>query len=253
MKPEAKGERDSVPFESAFDSALAPWRGEGPPICILYSGGVDSGLLAWELRHRPGTRLFTIGRSGSSDLVAGERSAASIGLPWSGYEVQREDLEVSGSRIASETEGLSGVLRSVFVSLALAIQHAPEGELLCGQGADELFLGYAHFADLDPDRARSRAGEDLDRLLSADWPRTVRIAAFFGRRIHAPWLSPEFVAAARAVPLAQRLPGSSPKRYWRDFARQRGLPETIADRPKRALQYGTGLDRWIRLDGGARY
>ncbi len=245
-------ERGAASFESGFDSALAPWRSEGAPVSILYSGGVDSGLLAWELRHRRGTRLFTIGRGSSSDLEAGERSSATIGLPWSGYAVPRDVLELVDARIASETEGVPGVLRSVFVCLAVAIERAPEGELLCGQGADELFLGYAHYAGLDPARAAARADQDLDRLLTADWPRTVRIASLFGRRIHAPWLSPEFVSAARAVSLDERLPGTSPKRYWRSFARRRGLPEEIAGRPKRALQYGTGLDPWIRRGTGAR-
>jgi len=233
-------------FEAAFDAAIAPWRVEGPPVCVLFSGGVDSGLIAWELRHRRGTRLFTIGRPGSPDLVAAEGSSELVGLPWTGREVRPEDLERARLSIAPESDALPPTARSIALSLAVAVQEAPAGELLCGQGADELFLGYAHFASLDPVRAEERAREDLQRLIDDDWPRTRRIAHRLGRRIHAPWLHPEFVAGALAVPLDLRMPRGAPKGFWRDFARGRGLPAEIANRPKRALQYGTGIDRWVR-------
>ncbi len=233
-------------FEAAFDRAVAPWRdGEGP-VCILFSGGVDSGLLAWELRHRPATRLFTVGRPGSADLGAAALSSAEIGLPWTGREVRPADLEAIRSRVSGELDGLAPTAFSVFVALALAIEFAPEGELLCGQGADELFLGYAHFAPLNAADAAVRAREDLARLLGVDWPRTQRVADLLGRTIRAPFLDDGFVAAASAVPIADRMPAGSPKKLWRAFARHRGVPAVVAERPKRALQYGTGIDRWLR-------
>ncbi|HLM70488.1 MAG: asparagine synthase C-terminal domain-containing protein [Thermoplasmata archaeon] len=239
-------ERLPDPFEAAFEAAFEPWRSGRGLVCILYSGGVDSGVIAWELRGRPGTRLFTVGRSGSPDLTAAGATAPLIGLPWNGREVQLPDLDAVEAEVSRETVTLSPTARSVQLSLAIAFLHAPPGELLCGQGADELFLGYAHFAGLDPSQAESRSLEDLDRLLEDDWPRTQRIAKLLGRRVHAPFLDPRLVAAALAVPVDQRMPQPVPKAYWRGFARRRGVPEEIAGRPKRALQYGSGVDRWVR-------
>ncbi|MGP8110232.1 MAG: asparagine synthase C-terminal domain-containing protein [Thermoplasmata archaeon] len=239
-------ERLPDPFEAAFEAAFEPWRSGRGLVCILYSGGVDSGVIAWELRRRPGTRLFTVGGSGSPDLTAAGATAPLIGLPWNGREVQLPDLDAVEAEVSRETDTLSPTARSVQLSLAIAFLHAPPGELLCGQGADELFLGYAHFAGLDPSQAESRSLEDLDRLLEDDWPRTQRIAKLLGRRVHAPFLDPRLVAAALAVPVDQRMPQPVPKAYWRGFARRRGVPEEIAGRPKRALQYGSGVDRWVR-------
>jgi len=62
----------------------------------------------------------------------------------------------------------------------------------------------------------------------------------------APFLDPVFVAAATAVPIESRLPTPGAKSLWRAWARSRGLPAAIAERPKRALQYGTGVERWLR-------
>ena len=54
-------ERPADLLGSAFEAVFAPWRSGGALVCILYSGGVDSGVIAWELRDRPETRLFTVG------------------------------------------------------------------------------------------------------------------------------------------------------------------------------------------------
>lgn len=234
----------ATPFarlDRALDRALSPWNGTTDPITILFSGGVDSGLLAWELRRRPSTDLFTIGTEGSSDLVAAGSAARAIELPWSRAVITPADLAASTDRHSADIEGLAATPRSIFLSLAIALERTPARSVLCGQGADELFLGYAHFRGLDPAHCASRAAADLERLQVEDWPRTLRIAERVGRRIHAPFLDPGFVREAASIPLEDRLPTSESKGWWRAWARARGLPREIADRPKRALQYGSGI------------
>lgn len=155
--------------------------------------------------------------------------------------------------IASELAGVSAPLRSVFVALDLAVARAPgPGDLVCGQGADELFLGYAHFRGLAAAPARQRAHDDLDRLLREDWPRTERLAVRRGRTVRAPYLSEAFVTAALRVPVERRLPSPIPKAFFRDFAVARGLPLEIAARPKRAMQFGSGIDRVRRQSAFGR-
>jgi asparagine synthase (glutamine-hydrolysing) len=233
-------------LDRAFDSALAPWKRDGPPVVVLFSGGIDSGVLAWELRRRSSVGLATIGLPGAPDLEAAEASAGRIGLPWSGTVISEEDLEDAFRRMSAELAGLPDPRASIFLALAVAVDRAPAGELLCGQGADELFLGYGHFRGVPVDIATVRAASDLDRLLHDDWPRTVRIADRLGRRIHAPFLDPGFVRTALGIPIAERMPQPVPKALWREWARHRGVPAELADRPKRALQFGSGVDAWLR-------
>jgi asparagine synthase (glutamine-hydrolysing) len=233
-------------LDRAWEGALGERPTSPSPQVILFSGGVDSGLLAWELRNAPATRLFTIGVPGADDLLRAAAAARPIGREWSSAEVHAADLAEIARRLAPEFVGVPGPRRGIFLALALAMQEAPAGPLLVGQGVDELFLGYAHFRGLEAPAAAARAFRDLALLLQEDWPRTVGIARRLGRTVEAPYLEPGFVAAAAAIPIVKRLPAELTKPWFRRWARHRGLPEAIASTPKRAIQYGSGVDRMSR-------
>ncbi|MGP8077753.1 MAG: asparagine synthase C-terminal domain-containing protein [Thermoplasmata archaeon] len=237
-------------LDRAFEAAMRPWKTGDGPLAILFSGGVDSGLLAWELRTRPATALFTVGLPGSLDLEAAGASAKLIGGHWIGATLSDEGLRRILGQASGDLAGLPTYRQSIFLALAAAVERAPAPDLLCGQGADELFLGYAHFRGLGADAAATVAAADLDRLRREDWPQTQQMAERLGHRIHAPFLDPGFVRAALDIPIEERMPRPVPKALFRRWARDRGVPSAIADRPKRALQYGTGIDAWLRRSRG---
>ncbi|HXQ49017.1 MAG TPA: asparagine synthase C-terminal domain-containing protein [Thermoplasmata archaeon] len=222
----------------------------GVPRSLLFSGGVDSGLLAWELRADRAVTLATVGLEGSADLVAAESAARELSLPWARLLVTEDEVLLMARRLDAETRGLSPTARSVEVAFAIAVQKAPRGLVLCGQGADELFFGYAHFRGLDEEGARRRGAADLRDLLTEAWPRSQRVAAALGREVVAPYLAPGFLSAVEAIPVAERRAGPEAKHAFRAFALRRGVPESIALRPKKALQYGTGVDRLLRRAKG---
>jgi asparagine synthase (glutamine-hydrolysing) len=235
-----------VGLDTALDEALDPWRSDAEPLGVLFSGGVDSGLLAWELRERPNLRLVTAGMPRSPDLVAAEAGARRLGVPWGPIVLAPNDVTDAARGAIVDLEGSSPTSRSVLVALACAIAASPTHRLLCGQGADELFLGYAHFRGLSVSEAAERSRQDLDRLLADDWPRAQRIARRLGRSLGAPYLDPRFRDAAQRIPWERRLPGREAKSIFRDFAEHRGLPAELARRPKRAVQFGSGVDRILR-------
>ncbi len=240
---------DAVPpavlpdLSRAWDVALRRLEAIEGPVVVLFSGGVDSGFLAWELRHRPATSLATIGAPGSESLQWAETAARRIGLPWSSTAVTVDAVLEIRARLAEWVGGASAVERSVRTALAFAVAHAPPGHLVCGQGVDELFLGYAHFRGLDRDSAIRRADSETAALLAREWPRTFALASHLGRSISAPFLEPEFVRAATRLPAELRVRDHPPKETFRRWAASRGLPAEIADRPKRALQFSSGVDR----------
>jgi asparagine synthase (glutamine-hydrolysing) len=244
--PEVDGSRWRRELDGALDAALRPWKETDASHCVLFSGGVDSSLLAWELRSSPHLLLFTLGREGSPDLRAGETGAERLGLPWRQATINASDVAAASVRFAADLSDHPWVGRTVLLALALAIERAPSNRLLCGQGVDELFLGYAHYQGLDRSATELREQDDLDRLLQHDWPATTRIAERMGKQVVAPFLSPAFIEAARRVPLELRLPGATPKRFFREWAVERGLPPELAGRPKRAMQYGSGVAALVR-------
>jgi asparagine synthase (glutamine-hydrolysing) len=233
-------------LDDAIAKALAPLRGATTPLGILFSGGVDSALLAWELRDRQGVSLWTLGREGSDDLLAGKSRATRLGLAWHGMPIGAEDVRAADERFREPLEGSTPVVRAVLLSLALAIERAEPTELVCGQGVDELFLGYAHFRSLSEATSEQRSHDDLARLQDSDWPRTLGVAQSVGTKLHAPYLSPGFVAASLRIPISLRIPRDQPKRFFREWAVSRGLPADLALRPKKAMQYGSGVDALLR-------
>lgn len=213
---------------------------------MLLSGGLDSAVLAAVLKPSGRVRTLTVGMQGAPDLAAGREAAESLGLPWTGAVVDEERLAELWETLGPASRAATAPARAVLLALAAAVDAAPTAEVLCGQGADELFLGYAHFRGLARDAAGERADADLARLRTTDWPAAQATAERLGHRLVAPFLDEGFVAAAQRVPLGARLPDPVPKAWMRAWARGLGVPDATASRPKRALQYGTRIDAWLR-------
>lgn len=217
-----------------------------PGPAVLFSGGVDSGLLAWELRSRPGLVLSTFGLPGAPDPMAARRAASLLGLPWMGSVVTPEQVLNMRDRVRGWAGPLSPQGESIETGFALAMETAPSKTVICGQGADELFFGYAHYQRLELGAAASRSEGDLAQLREIAWPRAQRIAERIDRKVYAPFLDPKFVAAVTAMPASVRFRAGAPKWLLRAWAVHRGLSPEIAHRPKKALQYGSGVDRLLK-------
>lgn len=226
------------PLQEAVDRAV----GDDSP-SILYSGGLDSSLLAHLARvRRP--HLVTIGRPGSHDLDAARSGAAVLELPLTVREVSLGDIATARDRWVEPGRSTDPNGRAVAIGLALAVEAAGSTRVLCGQGADELFLGYAHFGGLGAAAASERRQLDLDRLVHVDWPLATRIAREQGRAIHAPYLDPAFRDAVLGTAIDLHLPTSDRRKpVLRELARAAGLPPELADRPKKAFQFGSGISR----------
>ncbi|MGP8072912.1 MAG: asparagine synthase C-terminal domain-containing protein [Thermoplasmata archaeon] len=232
-------------LDPALEAALGRLPTEGP-LVVLFSGGVDSGLLAWELRRRSGVELSTFGLTGSPDPMAARRAAELLHLPCHEGRATPEEVRSMRQTIATWVGPLTPTEASIETAFALAVKTAPLGTLVCGQGADELFFGYAHYRPLNASAAAARAEHDLALLREVAWPRAQRVAQELGRTVRAPYLDAEFVEAARAVPAVDRSRADPPKAWFRTWAVRRGLPAEIAFRPKKALQYGSGVDRLLK-------
>lgn len=215
---------------------------------VLFSGGLDSSLIAYLLHERTEVRLHTVGLRGAGDLETARASAAALGLPRSETVLDEETLRRGWNGWGRQLRELPEPRRSVLFSLGLAFASAPGRTLWIGQGADELFGGYAHFDGLSPDESHDRAREDLARLRSGDWPSTEALAGVHRVALRAPYLAPDFVELVGRIPPESRFSTSGRKLLLRNVARHLGLPDSIVQRPKRAMQYGTGVNAWLRRE-----
>ncbi len=235
-------------LDRGLDAAVRELPSRGP-LVVLCSGGVDSGVLATRLRERPQLVAAVVGVAGSPDLAAGRAAAEAIGIPSAVVAVDEDAVRSWAGWIDGRLGPLPPTQRAIATAFVLAVANAPAGPIVVGQGADELFFGYAHYRRGPASEAFARAEADLARLRSTDWPRCVGLAAALGREVHAPFLAEPFVAAARSIPEAIRWAAPPPKALWRAYAAARGVPPAVAGRPKKAWQYGSGVDRALRRAG----
>ncbi|KAH3742812.1 Asparagine synthase family protein [Pelomyxa schiedti] len=123
--------------------------------------------------------------------------------------------------------------------------------LFLGQGSDEQFAGYSRHRG-----AFQRAGwkalneemqKDFNRLWTRNFGRDDRILSFHGKDVYLPFLDPNVVRYVNSLPLWQvcdvRLPpGTGDKRILREVARQLGLTDS-ARAVKRAIQFGSRISK----------
>jgi asparagine synthase (glutamine-hydrolysing) len=222
--------------ERAADGAVA--------VSVLFSGGLDSGLVAFLLPHSIPAELVTVGLPGSGDLESGTASARLLGRPSRAVLLSEAEVLRMSNRLREM--GVSERSRSVQVALALGVGAASHRRVIAAQGADELFFGYSHFRGQPGKELQRIQRSDLERLDSQDWPRARAIASELGHDLHSPFVD----ASVRSIGLSLALPhlseGREMKPALREAARFLGLPEEIAGRPKRAIQFGTGIDKLLR-------
>jgi asparagine synthase (glutamine-hydrolysing) len=242
-------------LDQQFEGAMARALIAAPRLSVLVSGGVDSTVVALAVRAQRSAELVVLRVGRGADAERAREAFSLLGLDVIIAERNDDDVRAALEEDGGSLASLREPARSVQVAAALAIMACPAGRVLVGQGADELFGGYAHFRGLDGPTLEARRSEDLRRLLEEDWPLSRRIASRTGHELVSPFLEPGFLDLARSIPLEPVGWGGLTKPLFRRWAAHRGVPEEIANAPKRAMQYGSGVASAVRRclrDGPAR-
>ena len=224
------------------------------PIAVFLSGGIDSAAVMYEAaRAHSDVTAFSIGLEDSSDVQSAMRLCKELGFRYEHISVKWDDLlqaipDVIWTIESFEPNHVRGGTLSYVLSRAVA--RAGYRIALCGEGADELFGGYAEVGlavrqGQSAETVQGMLSRFVNELHRTQLQRIDRTSMRFTLEMREPFLDKRVVRFARALPLAHkvsRLADNSieNKRVLR--AAYRGvLPDWVVNRGKVVLSQGAGF------------
>ena len=269
------GSTEAVPFEvlltrlrKALEDAVVKRLMSDVPLGAFLSGGLDSSLIAALARpHVETLHTFSVGVEGSPDLAAARAVARHLDTAHHEHVITPTEIRYTLPEVIYHLESYDrDLVRSAipcyFVS-RLAAEHVKV--VLTGEGADELFAGYAYY------EAYSQAGDLQDELRRSigtlhniNLQRVDRLTMAHSIEGRVPFLDVEMIDLALAVPPELKLCGGRDGTLEKWILRKACedlLPPEILWREKEQFDEGSGtlavlpelLGHWLGADQAQRY
>ena len=222
---------------------------------LAFSGGIDSTLLAYYLKgvglH---LHLTCVGSIESPDLEAAEVAADCLCLPLTIKTYTETDLDEHLDQILLSVEEADPMKVGVATPLYFVAKEASSRSnrvIYSGNGSDELFGGYAKYAELyqkDEREAVASMFRDVLRSHEVNLERDWKVCSDLGLELRLPFIDPSLTRFALSLPPQYKLPkeGKEPRKIiLRHLAKRLGFPPAVSGRPKKAAQYSSGTGKMI--------
>jgi asparagine synthase (glutamine-hydrolysing) len=224
-------------------------------IGTLLSGGLDSSLvtaIAARIARDQGWRLptFSVGLPDSEDLQTARRLAAHLGTAHYERIYSEDELidwvpEVIGVIESFDPQLVHSSVPNLLVA-KLAARHVKV--VLIGEGADELFAGYAHYRDIETyEELHEELIETIEGLHTGGLQRVDRIAAANAMEPRVPFLDSDVVELGLGIPARWKLANEDRAEKWLLRKAFEGwIPDEVLWRPKAQFGEGTGAREILR-------
>lgn len=216
------------------------------PLAVLCSGGIDSVIIAW-LAKQLGAKVtaYVIGTHDSIDVHAATETCRLLNIKLETVIIDEDALISVVGDVVYHTESFEpNIVRNSLISYLLFKRIQKDGYrvALCGEGADELFFGYADFEEKS--NKQELMGKLLDDLYQTQLLRVDRTSMAFNVEVRVPYLDRDVIQLA--CKLASELKETRIYGLWQGKAVLRQafrneLPWEAITRSKATFSYGAGF------------
>ena len=224
---------------------------------VAFSGGLDSSLVAF-LASKCGVKvdLLHVSLENQAETEEAMKAADELNLPLYVHLFKDSDVERTLPKVVELIEEPDPIKASIGLPFYWAAEKAVEAGfkvMLAGQGADELFGGYQRYVNEcsqdGNDIARMTMFNDVVKIHERNLERDLKICGFHDLELRLPFASFELAEFAIALPIELKIENKTDtlrKLVLRKVALNVGMPASIAEKPKKAVQYSTGINDAIK-------
>ncbi|MBW2999327.1 diphthine--ammonia ligase [Candidatus Woesearchaeota archaeon] len=220
---------------------------------VLFSGGVDSSVIALILK-KLGCKFtcYTAALDSptmkqAEDLVYSKKAAKILGVPLKIIKIKENEVEKYLKKIVPLIEDSNVVKVGVALPFYAACEQARKDGckvIFSGLGSEEIFGGYERHKKSSDINKECVSG--LLKMYERDTYRDYAVTANNNLELRVPFLDNKLVDYALKIPAKYKIKGDKTKVILRDAAMKLGLDKEIAQRKKKAAQYGSNLHKAMK-------
>jgi len=222
-------------------------------VAVAFSGGLDSSVIAF-LAKKCGAnvRLVHVSLGGQPETEEAKKAADELELPLTCCLFGNEDVEKTVPKVVELIEEADPVKVAVGIPFYWVAEKTAESGLrvlLAGQGADELFGGYQRYVNEylshGAEKVRETMFADVVRLHESNIERDEKICGFHDVELRLPFASFQIAEFALGLPVDLKIEKKADglrKLVLREVAKNFSLPASVVEKPKKAVQYSTGVN-----------
>lgn len=210
------------------------------PLAISFSGGIDSSILAILAKMKNNKiKLYTLALDEKAeDLKYSRRFAQDIGLELEEVKGEIKDIFYKWIKITDRVKA------EVMAGVELIVRATKEEIILFGSGSEEIFAGYdRHFKALD---LKATLKEEFKELANKEIKYIKELCESLNKKAIFPFYNNElFEYVINNYSSEQIIKDKERKKAILREAAKEILPDYIINRPKKALQYGSKINKLI--------
>jgi len=246
---------------------------------IVFSAGIDSTGIAMLANKFSNVTAYTVGTYGAEDILFAKKFKELNLLNTKIVIITEEDVKNEIEHIVKILKVHNIAATRLNLSTAVPIYFASKKAyedgitvMLSGQGADEIFGGYARYLKMNNDERIASMKNDINNAYKDNLNRDIAMCAFNKISLKFPYIEKKFLDYAMDIPMKFKIYEVKGEKYiddsnnefsetidivngkkfirkfiLRKLGREIGIPEFIVKRKKKAMQYGSKSEKIINV------